>query len=121
MVRDGPLPVYRSTSDLDVAATWLAAQSMSGEVVLADWDVMNYLAPRTAARAFGGHPVATLHAAQKEASVATVFAHNASRQVARQYGADWLVYGPAEASLPGPGVAPDFQSGVVRVYRLSGP
>ena len=39
--------------------------------------------------------------------------------VARVLGAQWLVYGPAEAQLNGPAAPPAFQSGVVRVYRVS--
>ena len=48
-----------------------------------------------------------------------MFAHASSDIVARGLGAQWLVYGPAESDLPGPSAAPVFQSGQVRVYRLS--
>jgi chromate transport protein ChrA len=118
-VRNWPLTVYRSTADLDAAAHWLDGQALPGEVILADWNVSNYLAPRTRGRVVGGHPVATLRAADKQILITTVFAHSASREVARQYGAQWLVYGPDEAALAGPPGAA-FQSGVVRVYRVDG-
>jgi hypothetical protein len=117
-VKNWPLTVYRSTTDLDAAAHWLDAQTMPGEIILADWNVSNYLAPRTSARVLGGHPVATLRAADKQAAIAIAFAHNASREVARQYGAHWLVFGPDEADLAGP-PGPAFQSGAVRVYRVA--
>jgi hypothetical protein len=117
-VRNWPLFAYRSTSDLDTAALWLDAHVAPGEVILADWNVSNYLAPRTRGRVFGGHPVATLHASEKQALIATVFAHTASREVARQFGAQWLVYGPDEAGLAAPATA-DFMSGLVRVYRVA--
>ncbi len=116
-VLNWPTQVYRSTADLDAAARWLDEQARPDEVILADWNVSNYLSARTPARVLGGHPVATLRAAEKQAMIATVFAHNASREVARQFGAQWLVYGPGEADLPGP-PAPAFQSGPVRVYRV---
>jgi hypothetical protein len=120
---NAPLPVYRSTPDLDAAAAWLDVQARPDEVILSDWTTANYLAPRTAARVFGGHPVATLHPAQKEFAVATVFGHTSSLVLAQSLGVDWLVYGPAEADLPGPPrpLGPQFQSGAVRVYRVDRP
>ena len=116
---NGPLPVYRSTTDLDAAAAWLDTQAAPTDVLMADWDASNYLAARTPARVFGGHPVATLHPDQKQFEIATVFAHPSSLIVARSLGAQWLVYGPKEAALTGPAVQPDFQSGPVRVYRIA--
>jgi hypothetical protein len=116
---DKPLAVYRSTTDLDAAAAWLDTQASASDVVLADWDASNYLAARTPARVFGGHPVATLHPDQKQFAIATVFAHPSSLIVARGLGVQWLVYGPEEASLAGPTAQPAFQSGPVRVYRVA--
>lgn len=115
---NAPLPIYRSTADLDAAAAWLDARAQPGDVIVADWQASNYLASRTPARVFGGHPVATLHAAAKELATRNVFAHASSLLVARQLGAQWLVYGPHEASLAGPD-QPAFQAGVVRVYRVT--
>jgi hypothetical protein len=115
--QNSPLSVYRSTKDLDVAAGWLDAQVQPGDVILADWPTSNYLAPRTPARVFGGHPVATLNPTQKQFAIATVFAHSSSLAVAQGLGVQWLVYGPDEANLPAPD-APAFQSGPVRVYRV---
>ncbi len=113
----GPLPVYRSTTDLDAAAGWLGANAREGEVIMADWTVSNYLAPRTPARVIGGHPVATLDASDKQMMIAIAFSHQASAAVARQFGAHWLVYTPAQHHLPGLSAA--FQSGEVRVFRLA--
>ena len=113
-----PLPVYRSTTDLDAAAAWLDAHASSGDVILADWDASNYLAARTPARVYGGHPVATLQPDQKRFAIATVFAHaDSATAVARNVGVQWLVFGPDEQDLGGP-PAPVFQSGPVRVYRV---
>jgi asparagine N-glycosylation enzyme membrane subunit Stt3 len=117
-LRNAPLPVYRSTHDLDAVAAWLDSTAQPGDVILADWQASNYLAPRTSARVFGGHPVATLHAADKEFAVNTVFAHTSSLLVAQSLGVQWLVYGPDEDKLQGP-PGPAFQSGAVRVYRVS--
>jgi hypothetical protein len=116
---NAPLPIYRSTRDLDAAADWLDTQARSDQVILADWQASNYLAPRTSARVFGGHPVATLHAQEKQFAVENVFAHTSSLAVARALKADWLVYGPDEASLEAPPASPPaFQSGAVRIYRV---
>ena len=114
--RNAPLPVYRSTADLDAAAAWLDQQVQADDVILADWDTSNYLAPRTPARVFGGHPVATLRPADKRLATEAVFSHASSLAVARNLGAQWLVYGPAEADVAGP-AEPAFQSGPVRVYH----
>jgi hypothetical protein len=117
-VGSGPLPVYRSTPDLDAAAAWLDSQANANDVIMADWDASNYLAARTPARVYGGHPVATLHPDQKKFAIATVFAHPSSLIVARSLGAQWLVYGPNEAGIRAP-ADPVFESGAVRVYRVS--
>jgi asparagine N-glycosylation enzyme membrane subunit Stt3 len=116
---NAPLPMYRSTTDLDAAAAWLDSRAAPSDLVLADWDASNYLAGHTSARVVGGHPVATLHPEQKRFQIATVFAHPSSLIVARSLGAQWLVYGPAEALLAGPAAQPAFQSGAVRVYRVA--
>jgi hypothetical protein len=114
-----PLPVYRSTTDLDAAAAWLDTHAAPSDIILADWDASNYLAARTPARVFGGHPVATLHPGEKRFDIATVFAHPSSLIVARSLGVQWLVYGPAEAALASPNSPVAFQSGPVRVYRVA--
>jgi len=115
---NAPLAVYRSTTDLDAAAAWLSERALANEVIVSDWDVMNYLAPRTPARTFGGHPVATLSASEKQLAVASMFSHTDSAALARRLGAHWLVYGPAPTAVESPG-RPAFQSGPVRVYRLT--
>jgi hypothetical protein len=116
-----PLPVYRSSLDLDAAIDWLDQRAGSGDVILADWQVDNYLAPRVhLGSAFGGHPVATLHPDEKKFEIATLFAHGGNLDLARRLGASWLVFGPDEAALAGPG-EPVFQSGNVRVYHVEGP
>jgi hypothetical protein len=113
-----PLRVYRSTADLDAAADYLASQVQPRDVIVADWQVGNYLAPRSTARVLGGHPVATLHAREKELALDSLFAHQASLDVARQFGAQWLVYGPDQATLAVP-APPAFQAGDVRVFRIA--
>ena len=116
--RNTPLPVYRSTADLDAAAAWLDARAQPDEVILADWDTSNYLAARTPARVFGGHPVATLHPDEKRLEIASVFAQPDNLGAARGLGAAWLVLGPDEATHATP-AGPAFQAGEVRVYRVS--
>ncbi|MBI2755706.1 MAG: hypothetical protein HYX52_03250 [Chloroflexi bacterium] len=117
-VTGGPLGIYRSTPDLDRASAWLGQQVGAGETILADWETSNYLAARTAGRVIGGHPVATLRPGDKRFLQATYFAHGGDLVLARQLGARWVVFGPAQAALQGPPVQPVFQSGAVRVYRV---
>lgn len=119
LLTGAPLGIYRSTPDLDAAAVWLSSRVASDEAILADWDVGNYLAPRTDGRVFGGHPVATLDAAEKRLFVQTYFAHAGSVDFARQLGVAWVVYGPAQAVATGLPVQPAFQAGAVRVYRVA--
>jgi hypothetical protein len=114
---NAPQAVYRSTTDLDAAAAWLGTRATPNDVIVADWGGSNCLAPRTPARVYGGYPVATLHPDQKRFAIAT-FAHQGSLAVALQLGAQWLVYGPGEARVPSP-PDPAFQSGSVKVYRVS--
>jgi hypothetical protein len=117
---NAPLPLYRSTTGLDAAAAWLNEHAVPSDMILADWDASNYLAARTPARMYGGHPVATLHPDEKKLVVASVFAHPNSLSVAQALGAQWLVYGPAEADLAvSPAATPAFQAGVVRVYHVT--
>ena len=73
-------------------------QAQPGDVILADWDASNYLAPRTPARVYGGHPVATLQAADKQFATRTVFAPTTSSLLVaqRSSASQWLVYGPDE-------------------------
>ena len=99
--RNAPLPVYRSTPDLDLAAAWLNTNAEASDLILADWSTSNYLAGQTQGRLYGGHPVATLHANDKRFVVASVFAHPSSQAVARSLGARWLVYGPGRGRAAG--------------------
>ena len=116
-----PLAVYRSTADLDAAARYLEANVRAGEVILADWDTSNYLAPRTDGSVVGGHPVATVRPDQKRFLIATYFAHGGDLAVARQLGADWVVYGAAQSGARRPEAPAAFQAGSVAVYRVPGP
>jgi hypothetical protein len=118
---NAPLPIYRSTIDLDAGAEWLNQHARSGDVILADWEVSNYLAPRTPARVIGGHPVATLDASAKQSQIAAAFSGSVdASSVARRYGANWIVYGPNDDSAsPDASEIPAFSSGGVRIYRLA--
>ncbi len=118
LLGNAPIPVYRSTTDLDAAAAWLSTQVRPGQVVAAEWDAANYLAARTDGSVFGGHPVATLDPARKRLLVATLFAHVGDDVLARQWGIDWMVFGPDRPDLPRPRSAPAFESGTVSVYRV---
>jgi hypothetical protein len=120
-VANTPLPVYRSTTDLDAAAAWLEQRTAAGDVVLADWDVANYLAPRIGvAASFGGHPVATLRPDDKHVEIASLFAQDGNLDLAHRLGVRWLVYGPAESALAGPDSDVAFASGPVRVFFVPG-
>lgn len=120
---DAPLRVYRSTPELDAAAAWLDQHARPGELILADWDTGNYLAPRTPANVFGGHPVATLDAAEKRLLLQALFAHRGAAEppAARRLGADWLVLTTPDGLGAGDRAPEDaaFQAGSVRVLRVS--
>lgn len=109
---NAPLAIYRSNRDLDAAAMWLDAHAQQGEIILADWDVSNYLAPRTPARVLGGHPVATLNATTRRAELESML----NLVGATNLSASWLVVTPFDAPIE-PAAAPAFQSGGVRIYR----
>ena len=121
-VAGAPLVVYRSTPDLDAAAAWLDGHVQPGEVILANWEVSNYLAPRTHGSVFGGHPVATLHPRDKQLLMASFFSHWGTHwgdlEFARRIGADWVVYGPAPGELNLPAARAAFESGAVRIFDL---
>jgi hypothetical protein len=114
-LHNAPLPVYRSTTDLDAVAIWLDTRARADDVIVADWSIANYLAPRTPARVYGGHPVATLQANTKQQLVELTFASAEPWRVAAQLGATWLVW-QTTADAGAPPVA--FAAGGVRVYHL---
>jgi hypothetical protein len=118
---NSPLPIYRSTADVDRAAEWLDQHAHPGEVILANWELSNYLGPRTPARVVGGHPVATLDAGTKQAHIAAAFGGSGDLlALARQQAADWIVESPADTpaiALPADELM--FTSGKVHVYHVA--
>jgi hypothetical protein len=89
-----------------------------GEVILAEWDVSNYLAPRMRGSVFGGHPVATLQPNEKRHLMTIFFTQRGDLDLARRLGAQWVVYGPGAQEPALPAAAAAFQYGNVRVYRV---
>lgn len=72
-MRNEPLPVYRVSTDLAETRQWLANNSTATDVVIAPWDVMNYLAGAIPGRTIGGHPVATLDTSARKGAIDSMF------------------------------------------------
>jgi hypothetical protein len=116
---DAPIPVYRASTNLQQARAWIAANTTSHDVLLASWDVANYLAGTAPGRIVGGHPVATLGAAERRAQAATLFTAPSDQEAAvRREGATLLVSSGAAEPILVPGAEPVFSQGDVTVVRL---
>jgi hypothetical protein len=117
---DAPIAVYRASTDLQQARAWIAANTTSHDVLLASWDVANYLAGAAPGRIVGGHPVATLGAAERRAQAATIFsAPDDQEAVVRREGATLLVSTGAAEPILVSGADPVFTRGEVTVARLA--
>mgnify|MGYP000182656427 CR=1 FL=1 len=97
-----PPLVFRDAGEV-AALDWLAGQVRPDDVVLAAYETGNYLPARVGARAFLGHGLETVDAAEKEALVARFFdatTDDAWRQrLLARYGVDVVFWGPAERAL----------------------
>jgi hypothetical protein len=97
-----PWPIFR---DADEIATldWLDGRSQPNDVILATHDTGAYLPVRVGGRAFLGHGLETVGAAEKERLVAHFFGATADdawrRQLLTQYGIDYVFWGPQEQRL----------------------
>jgi len=102
-LRQEPLRPYRADLGSAAAARVLAARACAADLVLADWNLSNYLAGAMPARLAGGHPVATLDAAARRQALDAA-GHDPTRwaALARELRPSYVLYGPAEAGLPPP-------------------
>jgi hypothetical protein len=109
------------------AAAWLAKWA-DQTVVLASYDVGNYLPTVADVRVFVGHGPETVRSDEKQAQVETFFKANTEdgwrRSLLADFGVDYLYYGPAEQALGGylPETAPYleqvYHNGPVKIYRV---
>jgi hypothetical protein len=120
-------PYYLRT-DETAALGWLAAQVQPGDVVLASLTVGQYVPALTGAHAYLAHWAQTVDYYGKTAMVVKFFdgaTSDADRQaILRQYGVDYVFYGPAERALGGydPSrtlfLRPAYADGAVTVYQV---
>ncbi len=116
-----PLRPYRVDSDSAQAVEFLARQACAADVVLADWDLSNYLAGQFAGRVVAGHPVATVDAVARKVALEQAGTDPARWQaLVDQFQPSYVLYGPRQAGLPAPagGARAIFRAGSAVVYAL---
>ena len=121
-------PIFRPANEV-AALEWLDTHSEPGEVMLASFKVGNVIPVWTDLRVFAGHGPETLHNAEKLAALQLFFdphTDDAWRQsLLRDYGMDYVFYGPNERALGGwdPAEAdfltPVYSRQAYIVYRVS--
>ena len=120
-------PIYRPGSET-AALEWLADHSEPGETVLVSFETGNVIPAWTDLRVFAGHGPETLHNGEKRAALRRFFdpdTDDAWRQsLLRDYGLDYVFYGPDERMLGGwdPAeaayLAPVHSSQEYTIYRV---
>jgi hypothetical protein len=97
-----PWPIFRDADEI-AALDWLDGRFQPNDVILAAHDTGAYFPVRVGGRAFLGHGLETVDAAEKERLVARFFgatADDAWRQrLLTQYGIDYVFWGPQEQRL----------------------
>lgn len=102
-LRQDPLRPYRADVGSANAARVLAARTCRDDLVLANWDLSNYLAGQMPARVAAGHPVATLDAvARKEVFSAAGRDPARWQSLIARFRPSYVLYGPREVDLPPP-------------------
>ena len=127
-LRGLPAPIYRDVEEI-AALDWLAGEVDFDDVVLTAYETGNYLPARVAARAFVGHGPESVHAEEKKALVARFFSETSEtvdrtvddrwrQRLLREYGVDYVFWGPAERRLGA--FDPTGASYLRPVYRSAG-
>jgi hypothetical protein len=127
-IQQRTVPIFRPGSEI-AALEWLADHSEPGEKVLVSFETGNVVPAWTDLRVFAGHGPETLHNAEKRAALRQFFdsdTGDAWRQsLLRDYGLDYVFYGPEEQALGGwdPANAaylrPVYGSQGYAIYRVS--
>ncbi len=120
-------PLFHPGSQ-QAAFSWLA-QNAPGEVILSSHATGNVLPAYAPLRVFLGHGPETIRAADKAALVSRFFDAATPdawrRALLRQYGIDYLYYGPNEQQQgnfqPGdaPYLTPVYQNGPIQLYQVT--
>jgi hypothetical protein len=101
-IRQQTAPIYRPGAEVS-ALEWLAAHAEPGETVLASFEVGNVIPARADLRVFAGHGPETLHSAEKRAALGRFFQPDTDdkwrRTLLRDFGLDYVFYGPVEQAL----------------------
>jgi len=98
--RQSPL-LFHSGTEIN-AADWLGTHITPDQVVLAAFETGNYLPTRLSARVFAGHGPETVNSDTKRAMLRQFFSSpddGFRRRLLRDYGIDYVFYGPAERAL----------------------
>jgi hypothetical protein len=97
-----PWPIFRDADEI-AALDWLDGRFQPNDVILAARDTGAYFPVRVGGRAFLGHGLETVGAAEKERLVIRFFGATADdawrRQLLTQYGIDYVFWGPQEQRL----------------------
>ncbi len=128
-IRQRRPPIFRPGAEV-AALTWLNVHAAPGEAVLASFEVGNVIPAQTDLHAFAGHGSETPRSAEKRAWIATFFQPETSdawrQALLREYGLDYLFYGPVEQALGGwtPAnsqyLVPIWDRDGYQIYRVAG-
>ena len=119
-------PIFRPGAEV-AAADWLGAHATPDQVVLAAFETGNYLPTRMSGRVFAGHGPETVHAEAKLAMLRQFFGDGNDdfrRILLREYGIDYVFFGPAERALgdfapeQAPYLRQVYDNGSVQVYQV---
>ena len=98
-----PLRPYRADRDSAAVIRALAGRVCPNDVILANWDLSNYIGGQVLARVTGGHPVATLDAVRRKAEFSAAGNDPERwRALVERFQPTYVLYGPAESGLPPP-------------------
>jgi hypothetical protein len=96
-------PIYRDAAEI-AALDWLSGRAEPDDVVLTSYETGNYLPARVWARVFVGHGPETVEFDQKKSLAARFFSSTRADdewrcQFLKQYGIDYVFFGPNERKL----------------------
>lgn len=120
----GHSPLLYLSADEARAMAWIREQSPAGSLVLAAPETGQWIPALTGRRVIYGHPYETIHAAEEEAWVLSVFENQGKLDVPSlaDRGIDFIYYGPREqalnSSLDWSGFRTVYQSGTVSIYTV---
>lgn len=123
-----PYPLFRPADEF-TAASWLRQNVPDTAVVLSEYESGNYIAGQAGQRVVLGHWAETANYQTKETAVSQFFNQATSEtwrtDFLRQYGVNYIWYGPREQALGSfdPGTLPAselvYQNDTIKIYKIS--